>query len=48
MEKEGRIVRPNQRPGLGIELNEDEIKKHPPEKEMIQRVFYQDGSVGDW
>ncbi|MFK5923161.1 MAG: enolase C-terminal domain-like protein [Verrucomicrobiota bacterium] len=48
MEKEGRIVRPNQRPGLGIELNEDEIKKHPPEKEVIQRVFYKDGSVGDW
>ncbi len=48
MENKGRIVYPNQRPGLGIELNEDEIRKHPPEKEIVQRVFYKDGSVGDW
>lgn len=48
METKGRIVYPNQRPGLGIELNEGEIKKHPPEKEIVQRVFYPDGSVGDW
>lgn len=48
VEKEGRIVRPNTKPGLGIDLNEDEIKKHPFEPEIPQRVFHADGSVGDW
>ena len=47
-EKKGRLVRRNKKPGLGIELNEDEIKKHPFKPEIPQRVFYQDGSVGDW
>ena len=28
--------------------NEDEIKKHPFLPELPQRVFYKDGSVGDW
>lgn len=48
VEKKGRIVRPNTRPGLGIEINEDEVKKHPFEQEVLQRTFYKDGSVGDW
>ncbi|MEX0671021.1 MAG: enolase C-terminal domain-like protein [Pirellulales bacterium] len=48
VEKAGRIVRPNTRPGLGIEINETEVKKHPFEQELPQRVFYRDGSVGDW
>ena len=48
IEKEGRIVRPNQRPGLGIEINEREVKKHPFEQETVLRTFYPDGSVGDW
>ena len=48
MEKKGRIARPNTRPGLGIELNEAEINKHPPEPEIVERVFHPDGSVGDW
>jgi galactonate dehydratase len=48
IEPEGRIVRPNSRPGLGIEINEDEVSKHPFEQELPQRVFYPDGSVGDW
>lgn len=43
-----RTVSPNCRPGLGIEINETEIKKHPFEQELPQRVFYADGSVGDW
>ena len=43
-----RTVTPNERPGLGIEINEEEVKKHPFEQELPQRVFYQDGSVGDW
>ena len=48
VEKNGRIVRPNTRPGLGIEINELEVKKHPFEQEVLQRSFYRDGSVGDW
>ncbi len=48
VEKEGRIVRPNTRPGLGIEIDEDEVRKHPFRQEILQRSFYRDGSVGDW
>src|SRR5438105_5056938 len=48
VEKSGRIVRPNTRPGLGIEINEDEVRRHPFQQELPQRVFYKDGSVGDW
>jgi galactonate dehydratase len=45
---QGRTVRPGDRPGLGIEINEAEVAKHPFEQELPQRVFYADGSVGDW
>lgn len=48
VEKKGRVVKPNQRPGLGIEINEAEVKKHPFQQEVLQRTFYKDGSVGDW
>jgi galactonate dehydratase len=48
IEPKGRIVRPNQKPGLGIEINEKKVKEHPFEQEIPQRVFYADGSVGDW
>jgi len=48
VETKGRIVKPNARPGLGIEINEAEIKKHPFQQEVLQRTFYADGSVGDW
>jgi galactonate dehydratase len=48
VEPKGRIVRPNLRPGLGIEINEDEVRKHPFEQEVLQRVFHKDGGVGDW
>jgi galactonate dehydratase len=48
VETKGRIVRPNQRPGLGIEIDEAEVRKHPFQQEELQRVFYKDGSVGDW
>jgi galactonate dehydratase len=44
----GRIVHPNTRPGLGIAIDEAEIKKHPFQQELPQRVYYRDGSVGDW
>jgi galactonate dehydratase len=48
VDKKGRTVRPNTRPGLGIEINEDEVRKHPFQQETLQRTFYKDGSVGDW
>ena len=48
IEPEGRLVKPNTRPGLGISINEDVVAKHPFEQELPQRVFYPDGSVGDW
>jgi len=43
-----RTVRPGERPGLGIEIDEKAIAKHPFEQELPQRVFYADGTVGDW
>jgi len=48
VEERGRLVRPGNRPGLGIEINEEEVKKHPFEQEVLQRTFHKDGSVGDW
>ncbi len=48
VEKQGRIVRPSTRPGLGIEINERAVKKHPFKQEILQRSFYPDGAVGDW
>ena len=48
VEPKGRLVRPNMRPGLGITIDEAEVKKHPFEQEVLQRVVYRDGSVGDW
>jgi len=48
VEEKGRIVRPGNKPGIGIEVNEEEVKKHPFEQELLQRSFYADGSVGDW
>lgn len=44
----GRLAKPHDRPGLGIELDEAEIAKHPYQPEVLQRVFYPDGAVGDW
>ena len=48
VDEKTRTVTTNTKPGLGIMINEDEVKKHPFEQEVPQRVFYQDGSVGDW
>jgi galactonate dehydratase len=48
VEPAGRVVRPNTRPGLGITINEAAVKQHPFQQELPQRVFYRDGSVGDW
>lgn len=43
-----RTVTPNTKPGLGITINEEEVRKHPFQQEVLQRTFYRDGSVGDW
>jgi len=48
IDRETRTVSPNTKPGLGIEINESEVEKHPFEQELPQRVWYPDGSVGDW
>ena len=45
---DGQLVEPNTKPGLGIEIDEEEVRKHPFEQELPQRVYYRDGSVGDW
>ena len=43
-----RTVTPNTQPGLGITINEEEVRKHPFQQELPQRVFYRDGAAGDW
>jgi len=48
LNKQGRTVRPADKPGLGVEVDESAVAKHPFQQEMLQRVFYTDGSVGDW
>ncbi len=48
VEEQGRLVRPSERPGLGVEIELDEVKRHPFQQEILQRTFYPDGSVGDW
>ena len=48
VETKGRIVCPGDRPGLGIEIDEAEVRKHPFEQEVPRRVFGRDGSVIDW
>jgi galactonate dehydratase len=39
---------PGDRPGLGVEIDLDVVRRHPFAPELPQRVFYADGSVGDW
>ncbi len=41
-------VNPMERPGLGIEVNEQEAAKHPFQQEVLARYWYDDGSVADW
>jgi galactonate dehydratase len=48
VEKKGRLVYPSERPGLGVEINEAEIAKHPFEQEVSRRSYGRDGSVIDW
>lgn len=48
VEKKGRIVRPSSRPGLGVEINEEAIARHPFQQEVPRRSYAPDGSVVDW
>jgi len=35
-------------PGLGVELNEEEIRKHPYKGQDLPRIYAEDGSVTEW
>ncbi len=48
VERDGMLARPGDRPGLGIEIDLDVVARHPFQPELPQRVFYADGSIGDW
>lgn len=48
VEKKGRIVRPSSRPGLGVEIDEAALARHPFEQEVPRRSYAPDGSVVDW
>jgi len=41
-------ARPHEAPGLGVEIDEKEVSRHPFQQELPQRTYYADGSVGDW
>lgn len=48
LDRATRTVTPNTRPGLGVTISEKEAAKYPFQQELLQRVFYRDGAVGDW
>ncbi len=48
IDPEGMRAYPSEHPGLGVEIDLDVVRRHPFEPELPQRVFYADGSVGDW
>jgi galactonate dehydratase len=40
---------PLEEPGLGVEINETEARKHPFQQEIFeQSVYHEDGSVAEW
>jgi len=40
---------PLEEPGLGVEINEEEARKHPFQQEVLeQMIFHPDGSVAEW
>ena len=40
---------PLEEPGLGVEINETEARKHPFQQEVFaQSVYHEDGSVAEW
>jgi galactonate dehydratase len=48
MDKKTRTATPNTKPGLGVSVNEDEIRKHPFQQEVLRRTILRDGAIGDW
>jgi len=42
------FIEPPTRPGLGIDVNEEEAAKYPYKPEAEQRYFHPDGAVADW
>ena len=48
VDEKTRCAFPGEKPGLGIDLNFDKISDYPFQQEIPQRVFHDDGSVGDW
>ncbi len=48
IDRDGMLARPGGKPGLGIEIDLEVVAQHPFEPELPQRVFYGDGSIGDW
>jgi galactonate dehydratase len=48
LDPDGMLVGASARPGLGVEVDLEAVARHPFEQELPQRVFYRDGSVGDW
>jgi galactonate dehydratase len=48
LNKQNRTVTASEKPGLGVDINEAAIQKHPFQQELPQQVFHADGSVGDW
>jgi galactonate dehydratase len=48
IDRKGMHVGPSDRPGLGIEIDLEAVARYPFQPEVLQRVFYADGSVGDW
>jgi galactonate dehydratase len=45
---EAGICQAPSRPGLGIEINEAEARKHPFQPEVLMAYNHRDGSVADW
>ena len=45
--KDGYVV-PSERPGLGVEVNEQEAAKYPFQQEDLARYWHEDGAVADW
>jgi len=40
---------PPEDPGLGVEVDEEEARKHPFQQEILEQVvFHEDGSVAEW
>jgi galactonate dehydratase len=42
------VCDPPTKPGLGIDINEAEARKHPFQPEVTMAYFHKDGSVADW